>query len=497
MRLTKPLVAGLVLAALSSLANARATGYVARSKLRSKLVSTSDACIPSKTCSHFLPIVNKRASVRVRPHDSDGGDFESGGDSSPQTGDQTGPGQGTGQGSDQVPSQQQGTDSQTPPAQGPQPPPADDTTPQGPQPPPADASTPQGSQPPPADASTPQGPQPPPADASTPQGPQPPPADDTTPEGPQPPPEGPQPPPKTTPEQPPADQSVADPSAPGDLSDDDALVCKHRKRCALRIDQTQDYGGATTTGQINLDKLTDRISANTPKDTFPDVDLAYEEVGDIESETNQPKIWADPDVHGLLSDPVGTFNDEFILKEWKSIVPPAPRPGDPNGALNAQLVNTKEGIIVATARFQEEDGTITYAANGQPQYGPNTVRSHELSWQSWARQVQADNANLGSLKILMSQNVFGKGPQGVISEAISKTGQSETSKAVFTLDPNDSKMTEAFQAISGTDNVRPFIQMLAQNHRDVGNKIITKMLVFPKDTAFSGPNLVLLLGPAA
>ena len=88
------------------------------------------------------------------------------------------------------------------------------------------------------------------------------------------------------------------------------------------------------------------------------------------------------------------------------------------------------------------------------------------------------------------------------------------SKAVFTPDRNNPAMFNAFTALAGTDNVRPFGQMVAQNHNDLGDKVITKIIVYSngrthtateKDKAagddadrFAAPDIVMQLDhPAA
>lgn len=78
-------------------------------------------------------------------------------------------------------------------------------------------------------------------------------------------------------------------------------------------------------------------------------------------------------------------------------------------------------------------------------------------------------------------------------------------KAVFTPDPNDLDMMAAFKAMAGTDNVRPFGQMLAQNHAalrgaDGKAKVITKIIAYGNgpssqgEFGFKGPDIVIQLG---
>lgn len=77
------------------------------------------------------------------------------------------------------------------------------------------------------------------------------------------------------------------------------------------------------------------------------------------------------------------------------------------------------------------------------------------------------------------------------------------SKAVFIPNINNPVMMQAFTALSGTDNVRPFGQMLAQNHTPLGNKRFQKISVYgngmgnPDENdvvSIRGPDIVIQIG---
>lgn len=70
-------------------------------------------------------------------------------------------------------------------------------------------------------------------------------------------------------------------------------------------------------------------------------------------------------------------------------------------------------------------------------------------------------------------------------------------KAVFTADPSNPAMMQAFTALCGTDNVRPFGQMIAQNHQALGDKVIQKISVYGNGMGrdgILGPDIAIQIG---
>ena len=59
-------------------------------------------------------------------------------------------------------------------------------------------------------------------------------------------------------------------------------------------------------------------------------------------------------------------------------------------------------------------------------------------------------------------------------------------------------MSQAFKAISGTDNVRPFGQMVAQNHAALGDKNFQYIAVYSNGLGSNGlprgPDIVVKIG---
>lgn len=71
------------------------------------------------------------------------------------------------------------------------------------------------------------------------------------------------------------------------------------------------------------------------------------------------------------------------------------------------------------------------------------------------------------------------------------------SKVEFTPNPNNQAEFDAFKAMAGTDNVRPFLQMVAQNHVDLGEKVPIKIIVYSNGqttNGIAGPDIAIQLG---
>lgn len=59
-------------------------------------------------------------------------------------------------------------------------------------------------------------------------------------------------------------------------------------------------------------------------------------------------------------------------------------------------------------------------------------------------------------------------------------------------------MSQAFVALAGTDNVRPFAQMVAQNHGGLGNKNFQTITVYSNGVGVHGtplgPDIMVKIG---
>lgn len=88
-----------------------------------------------------------------------------------------------------------------------------------------------------------------------------------------------------------------------------------------------------------------------------------------------------------------------------------------NSAVNSAKLNTREGIMIATVRDKSADGNVR-DVDGVAH--DTVVPSHELSWEMWRRQVEADDGDISSLKFLIADSVQGQGTLDTIQNAMGK-----------------------------------------------------------------------------
>ncbi|KAH6690771.1 hypothetical protein BKA61DRAFT_715501 [Leptodontidium sp. MPI-SDFR-AT-0119] len=281
--------------------------------------------------------------------------------------------------------------------------------------------------------------------------------------------------------------------------DEDSDLCV-RKRCIDRIDRPLDYGVAQSNGDRVLNEIRDFSAGNLPKRPVPDTANGYIFQRDGEDVTETPEspvdlelghgnIFADPTAPDLNLDITSRVSDVG----WRSIAAPPLKNGFENTDINRAKIDTRQGVMIASTRDKTADGNVL-AADGSTNRD-NAVPSHELSWQLWQRQVSADGGDISNLRVLVAESVQGKGTKDTITTAIASTGQNADmgilgNKAVFTPDPSNPAMMQAFTALCGTDNVRPFGQMIAQNHQALGDKAIQKISVYGNGMGRDG-----ILGP--
>ncbi|KAK0100734.1 hypothetical protein ONS95_007184 [Cadophora gregata] len=312
-----------------------------------------------------------------------------------------------------------------------------------------------------------------------------------------------QPPPvvETTPTKSPSDTDTTTPPPAEKASDstnpldEDSDLCV-RKRCLSRIDRPLDYGVAQSNGNRVLSEARNFIDADLPKRPVPDTVNGYVFQRDGEDTSAIPgspavvrldheNIFADPTSPDLNLD----TNSQVADIGWRSVIVPLQKNEAPNTDVNRAKIDTRQGVMIATTRDKSADGNIP-GAEGSGNLD-NVVPSHELSWQLWQKQVSADGGDVSSLRVLVAESVQGRGTKDTITMAIASTGQTvdmgiQGTKAVFTPDASNPAMMQAFTALCGTDNIRPFGQMLAQNHRDLGNKVIQKISVYGNSTGRDG-----------
>ncbi|KAH7348880.1 hypothetical protein BKA65DRAFT_477265 [Rhexocercosporidium sp. MPI-PUGE-AT-0058] len=294
-----------------------------------------------------------------------------------------------------------------------------------------------------------------------------------------------------------------------DLLDEDSDLCV-RKRCLDRIDRPLDYNVAQSNGNKVLNEIGDFTGANLPKRPVPDTANGYifqrdgEDVTDTSDsplglELEHNNIFADPTAPDLNFDTTSRVSDVG----WRSIIAPPPKNGLENTDINRAKIDTRQGVMIASTRDKSADGNVL-GADGSINR-ENAVPSHELSWQLWEREVRANGGDISNLRVLVAESVQGRGTKDTISNAIGATGQNANmgilgSKAVFTPDASNPAMMQAFTALCGTDNIRPFGQMLAQNHQALGDKVILKISVYGNGSGrdgILGPDIAIQIGRAS
>jgi len=157
--------------------------------------------------------------------------------------------------------------------------------------------------------------------------------------------------------------------------------------------------------------------------------------------------------------------------------------------VNDGAYDRRSGTILAMINFQERD---TW-----PRGDPHRLPWSELTWQTWSKaagpQRGFPNSDIGNLQYVLRQNVQNKGTMSVVEQAHSKNGIPNDQMGEFEEDPTNVEKSNAFYALLGTDNIKGVAFMLKDHHNEAGNKVIKKIVTFPKGSPNSGNKLSILI----
>ncbi|PGG95549.1 hypothetical protein AJ79_09991 [Helicocarpus griseus UAMH5409] len=121
------------------------------------------------------------------------------------------------------------------------------------------------------------------------------------------------------------------------------------------------------------------------------------------------------------------------------------------------------GLIVVHEKFRDRD---------EKKNDPDRMKWSEVTWQNWKEVAKGD---VGRLKAVVEQNIINTGTKDKIELAKKQTCQ-EGTIAEFHPDKKNTNMDDAFEMLSGTDNVKGVIYMLADHHKELGGKKVTKIV---------------------
>ncbi|KAF2834764.1 hypothetical protein M501DRAFT_989520 [Patellaria atrata CBS 101060] len=171
-------------------------------------------------------------------------------------------------------------------------------------------------------------------------------------------------------------------------------------------------------------------------------------------------------------------NYEGVTVKSKDRVPNSKHQPD---IVQQNMYNPEDGVAIVSWAFQGADGNPTSSRNRLPY--------SEIFSQTWARISARRHGRpeslYGNLQLIVGRDVQNKGAVKVLEDSYRMNDIPNNEIEIFTPNPNNKAMDDAFTAWLGTDTVKSKIHFLKDHHNQFGNKRITKIMTFPKD--YVGP----------